>query len=591
MLDIGEVIPLHHVGVTDSDAVTTSIAEMSSEAFRALMNDGKYVVRRGSRPLHDFNDKDTLMQSHPCLFPYGRGGFVEDGESGVTFERRGQYFMRYADGRFRRHRSFIFEVFSVMQKRQIWRGAAARMKSADFIALAPSLLGITNDDMKKAAKEEEERLPISDSRIRKLRAAVKSSGVAVMGSNQSRTNLRMEIWATIAEKGAPFIWATVNPNDIHDPIVQFITGEDINLDEFQPSSANDHPSARIRNVASDPYAAAKFFRTVVNSILVNLVGIEVVRRQVSSRNGIFGVVDAYFGVVEAQGRGTLHVHFLFWLKNTPDSSKLYALFQDEAFRHRVKTYMSAVIKADLDGFDDRTYQSWKEARVPSAPNPSFNRPPDPSDSAFDAKFAKHLRDVVANSQYHTCTRVACQKVDRYGRTYCKRRAPWELSTTDVVRSDGSYAPKRTIANLNNFNETISAYVMCNNDVKLITSGSATNDLAWYLLGYMSKDPLTSYNMSALLANGRLFDEAGARWVEGASDIPKAARALIVRCFNTLTREQEVPAPMVVSYIMGWGDTFKSHSYVSVSWGQLTGAILEADPTFKELVSILMPCYL
>lgn len=570
--------------MTDVDAVTTSIAEMSSEAFRTLMNDGKYVVRRGSRAMHDFNDKDTLTKSHPCLFPYGRGGFLEEGEGAMTFERRAKFLMEYDDGRFRCHRSFMFEIFSVMQKYQIWRGASARMKASDFAHLAPSLLGITLEDMKKAAKEEEERLPISDERIRKLKASVKSSSVAVMGSAQSRTNLRGEIWATVVDKGPPFIWATVNPNDIHNPIMHFMAGEDIDLDQFQPTASNDNPFARMRTVANDPYAAAKFFRTVIDSILVNLIGVTVVRKQVKSVKGIFGLVEAYFGVVEAQGRGTLHVHFLFWLKNTPESSELREMFRREDFRRRVENYLSMVVKADIEGFDEAAYRNWKDARPPKAPNPSFSRPPDPSDRAFGAKFAKHLRDIVASSQYHTCTRAACLKTDKFGRTYCKRRAPWDRSAVDVVREDGSYLVKRTIPNLNNFNETISAYAMCNNDVKLITSGPATNDLVWYLAGYMSKNPLTCYNIPALLASDRLFDEDGARWIQGDADIPKAARKLIVRCFNVLTREQEIPAPMVVSYIMGWGDAFKSHTYTSIGWTPIVRAIVEADPTFKETVS-------
>ena len=37
--------------------------------------------------------------------------------------------------------------------------------------------------------------------------------------------------------------------------------------------------------------------------------------------GIFGYVGGYFGVVEAQGRGSLHVHMLLWLKYAPNADE------------------------------------------------------------------------------------------------------------------------------------------------------------------------------------------------------------------------------------------------------------------------------
>lgn len=38
--------------------------------------------------------------------------------------------------------------------------------------------------------------------------------------------------------------------------------------------------------------------------------------------GVLGRVKAYYGVVEAQGRGSLHVHMLLWLENAPSPSDM-----------------------------------------------------------------------------------------------------------------------------------------------------------------------------------------------------------------------------------------------------------------------------
>ena len=49
----------------------------------------------------------------------------------------------------------------------------------------------------------------------------------------------------------PSLWITINPHDLHDPIVQVFAGESINMDEFDkhfgPSKENC-----AHNIAQDP---------------------------------------------------------------------------------------------------------------------------------------------------------------------------------------------------------------------------------------------------------------------------------------------------------------------------------------------------
>ncbi|KAG9310607.1 hypothetical protein JVU11DRAFT_9173 [Chiua virens] len=66
-----------------------------------------------------------------------------------------------------------------------------------------------------------------------------------------------------------------------------------------------------RNVARDPYAAAKYFFFIIKTFFVTLFGIQAERSRVKNCVGVFGRVSAYFGVVEAQGRGTLHLHCFY----------------------------------------------------------------------------------------------------------------------------------------------------------------------------------------------------------------------------------------------------------------------------------------
>ena len=72
----------------------------------------------------------------------------------------------------------------------------------------------------------------------------------------------------------------------------------------------------------------------------------------------------------------------------------------------------------------------------------------------------------------------------------------------------------------------------------------------------------SHNISALLAKNYAFkhaDDAETQSIQNASCL------LVYRCIEALNREQEIAAPMVMSYLMGWGDVYQSHNFVPVYW--------------------------
>jgi hypothetical protein len=66
-------------------------------------------------------------------------------------------------------------------------------------------------------------------------------------------------------------------------------------------------------------------------------------KQEDIEGGILGVVKAYYGCIEAQGRGTLHCHTLIWLEGglNPNQIKAEAL-QDGgylAFQKRLMDFL------------------------------------------------------------------------------------------------------------------------------------------------------------------------------------------------------------------------------------------------------------
>ena len=69
--------------------------------------------------------------------------------------------------------------------------------------------------------------------------------------------------------------------------------------------------------------------------------------------GVLGPIKAYFGTVESQGRGSLHLHLLIWLDHDMKPTDMKEKIQNTDFREKLKAYLDDIIKEDLDDFRDK----------------------------------------------------------------------------------------------------------------------------------------------------------------------------------------------------------------------------------------------
>ena len=261
--------------------------------------------------------------------------------------------------------------------------------------------------------------------------------------------------------------------------------------------------------------------------------------------GIFGVVRSYVGMVEAQGRGSLHLHLLLWLDGDMTASELkhWHVLTNDLFHEKVRQYIKATIRADLDGKRVEEVHT-----IPKVDAVSYSCPLDPRNS--DNAAANENEQAIARStQYHQCSYSNCLKVIK-GCTVCKRRAPFPLAKDDWVDTDGSWGLKRLCAFLNNWNPPLLRTLRANHDTKLIMNGGKSNVLTWYITNYASKKQQRSSNISALLAKQVAFHMAEERRWTDLTDINKR---FIQRCTNTLARDGEFSGPKIMGNLMGWGD--------------------------------------
>ncbi|KAF7301576.1 ATP-dependent DNA helicase [Mycena indigotica] len=520
-----------------------------------------------------------LLGAFPMLFPYGYGGFEVDRERKVTYEEHVKWALQYHDLRFRKHTSFAFQAFGVLLKRQVCRSAKLQMDRNQFLANQTAFKLLTPKDFLKANEDELAGRSISNPTIRLLRKHISTVRARVQGTDESRVSIRAQIWGMTIKYNPPTLWLTINLSDTNDPIAQVLAGQAIDLDNFV---AKTGPNATMRGnvMSADPFAAAEYFHLVIGILLDEMIGINVgVHGAINRKEGIFGLVNGYIGTVEAQARGSLHLHILFWLKDAPTSSLMQQALQSEKFRSKIKAFIKNNIRADVAG--DILPQ---QARTRGRAGVSYSRPIDPRKEGYHEKILRSESHNAAILQSHECTIYYCLKSVKGG-IACKRGYPWLTYPDDWVDAEGNWGPRRRYPFLNPWNPPISRVTRCNMDIKLLTNACETKDIGFYITLYITKKQVQAANASAVLAQSRAFlqDDKPAnttRTIGNKEELRKINLRLLEQCANTLSRQYEMSGPEVMSYLMGWGDRYISHTFIKIYWDSMVASLYRAFPSLK-----------
>jgi hypothetical protein len=151
--------------------------------------------------------------------------------------------------------------------------------------------------------------------------------------------MRRKIKSLIIRHGVPAIWFTLNPNDITNPVklrlASYRSRESGEAEAFLRSL--DAGYKRVRLAISDPLSSALFFYREVSMFFQYYVRV--------GGEGVFGRVSQYFGAVETNERGALHLHGLMWLLGNMDLSCVFdgSGEQEQAsYRERIIEYVDSV---------------------------------------------------------------------------------------------------------------------------------------------------------------------------------------------------------------------------------------------------------
>lgn len=315
------------------------------------------LVSRGEEFADSF-DTRFFAKTFPTLFPIGNGGPRQAEESitgmveGVDATARNlvssrnmslETWVRLAlqrhGGRFANHHVFAFLVFNMIVKWRNRRVSMLSVKRKNFPevervvrSLSAERLERAKDDLKVSGKS-------IDEAVNKLLSCFSLYGLRQPMSREDRLSMRRKIKSLIIRYGIPAIWFTLNPNDITNPVKLRLAA----YRSREPEEAEalltslDLMYKRARLAISDPISSAIFFHREISMFFEHYVQ--------TGKDSVFGRISQYFGAVETNERGALHVHGLLWLQGNMNlSSILKDVVEDDqvAYQEAIIQYVDSV---------------------------------------------------------------------------------------------------------------------------------------------------------------------------------------------------------------------------------------------------------
>ncbi|KAM4064178.1 PIF1-like helicase [Hirsutella rhossiliensis] len=143
----------------------------------------------------------------------------------------------------------------------------------------------------------------------------------------------------------PAIWFTLNPNDITNLVKLRLAAHRGRDPDEAEAFLSDLGTAykRTRLAISDPMSSAVFFHREMTLFFEHYVNV--------GEESVFGHVGAYYGAVETNERGALHIHGLLWLRGNAGIGDALAgpdAEEQAAYRERIVRYVDSVFSEELD---------------------------------------------------------------------------------------------------------------------------------------------------------------------------------------------------------------------------------------------------
>lgn len=333
----------------------------------------------------------------------------------------------------------------------------------------------------------------------------------------------------ICRYGRPLVWFTICPSQNVNPLVLKLG----NIDESLFSTIED----RVKFCMNDPVACTEFFHLSIRGVL-EILEVEVGMNQ-------------FYAVVEAQMRGTLHLHLLGW--NT---------------EHTLST------EEDWIKFADKVSCAWVNNEI-SLSDEEINQAL--SQWPMEVNSFEEIKENAATLAMSTSTnlhdyrhRKSCFKSTNGCKSgKCRYNFPRELCELTHMDNDG-ITIRRNHAYINTFNELIMNLFRCNHDIRILPN--LPNDdllaLLYYLTNYTTKMESSNYSVCDVAATARreLLQELQDPTARQFAD------RLFMRILVKITGKNEISSNLVVNELLKYPEEYCSQSFKTLNYGLFLRAL-------------------
>lgn len=569
-----ENVVMEAVGYTAGDRSPQNYRIMKASALAWCLSRKKFIKMNGGSQLLSDRDPAMLTYLFPHLDPWGLVGFYQSQRTAsqyISFERQVKNLLLQDDSPFQADPNFAYVCWNILQKREVNKTASFRTNlenQKDIVAeltkigpAIPDLIGKweKNPMAKPSNRKEKQAMAV----LNRLKLVAKE----LKGSSGYKLCRRNEIRALMKKYSTPALFITINPADLYHPLLGVLGGKKV--EEWRAMDRHE----RAVFVARHPGPAAQFFDVMMKAFL------DIIIRHGKEGGGLFGESETYYGMVEAQGRGTLHCHMLIWIKGNPNPQELRNRMADEpGFRLEMFDWIESVIQCQLPDMEEELQEPNDALPRPTLPagaqDPRIKQAPqvsELSEDEFAVQFRKFVTELAVRCNWHehsdTCWKHL-KSGERRGDPVCRMRIDGKTRAfTDLDEESQSILIKRLHPRINNFNDVVIFLMQCNMDVKYIGSGEAAKALVYYVTDYITKESLATHVGLGALAYA--IQQNDVKYYDDKMTLESAkGKSLFVKTVNAMMARQETSHQQVLSYLIGGGDHYKANSFRLLKWAEV-----------------------
>ena len=574
-------------GLTGELLNTMSSNAIKAKALQHLNNSGKMLAIGHSDQWESlWNNPQLYPQMFPWLFPYGLGGI---GQTSLSDKEHKRHLLMYHDKRFQTDINFPFVAFSheqvkmsttqgfLLADKRKFNDISQRLLDLDQTVLADLTGRMLNGEIVKPETATEKACfqVIND---------LDHIAGKVNGSTTSKKYMRNEIWSLIAHRGAPSWYITLSPADEKHPICLYFADT---KETFEPQIVDY--DKRLRLICNNPVAGARFFDFIVETFLSEVLGVN------TGHRGLYGDTSAYYGTVEQQGRLTLHLHLLLWLRGclSPQEMRNRIMDHNSSWQKKIVAWLeSCHIGEFLGGTHeevlDKVAQQTKSddyvdptLTMPEMPPPICKQKHklESCSKCDDLKswwvhFRDTVDDLLCKSNIHNCDRnknkdgtqnkkatyVGC-KDNKWGK--CKARFPRPTyEQTQVDTETGALNMKKGEPWMNTVTPVLTYLFRHNTDVTSLCSGTAIKAVVLYVSDYITKSSLKTHVVFDAI---KAVFSKNTEIINGSLPSKEKARRIMTKIVNLLSTKMEMGSPMICMYLLGNPDHYTDHDFKPFYW--------------------------